>query len=173
MSESEESEGPSSISSFDSGSSYDSAPRLPRTKNRRANPCTLFMRLPAELIGTAPHCSDGYKRDENGALFRKKIGKPGRHRFHKHSPWALSRVCRTVHAEVAPLLDAIDIADIHFEIQQFTEAEMRRWVTLPSANMTGVERVSRMRQWDIKAESSNIGRRKYRTLKSDLGESAA
>lgn len=62
------------------------------------------------------------------------------------------RVCRAVHAEIAPLLDAIDIADIHFELQQFTEAEMRRWVTLLSANLDGAERVSRMRQWEIMSQ---------------------
>ncbi|KAK8052741.1 hypothetical protein PG996_012042 [Apiospora saccharicola] len=105
-----------------------------------------------QLIGTAPHCSDGYKRDANGVLVRKKSGKPGRHDFHEHSPWAMSRVCRTVHDEVAPLLEAIDIADIHFELQQFTKAEMRRWVTLPSATLSGAERISRMRRWQIMSQ---------------------
>lgn len=102
-----------------------------------------------QLIGTAPHCSDGCKRDANGALVGQKSEDPGRHKYHKHSPWAMARVCRTIHDEAAPLLDAIDIADVYFELRQFTEAEMRRWVTLPSANLTGVERVSRIRQWNI------------------------
>ncbi|KAK8044750.1 hypothetical protein PG993_004774 [Apiospora rasikravindrae] len=105
--------------------------------------------LYVQLIGTAPYCSEGYKRDATGALVRKEDGKRGRHDFHKHSPWAMSRVCRTVHAEVAPLLNSIDIGDVFFEMQQFTLAEMRRWVTLPSADRSGKERVKQMRQWSF------------------------
>ncbi|KAK8085208.1 hypothetical protein PG997_006479 [Apiospora hydei] len=105
-----------------------------------------------QLIGTSPYCFGGYRRDAAGALVRKEDGKRGRHDFHKHSPWAMSRVCRTVHAEVAPLLNSIDMADILFDMQQFTLAEMRRWVTLPSADRGGKERVKQMRQWSISTQ---------------------
>ncbi|KAK7943786.1 uncharacterized protein PG986_012899 [Apiospora aurea] len=105
-----------------------------------------------QLIGTSPYCSEGYRRGATGALVRKEDGKRGRHDSHKHSPWAMSRVCRTVHAEVAPLLNSIDMADILFDMQQFTLAEMRRWVTLPSADRGGKERVKQMRQWSISTQ---------------------
>ncbi|KAK7978756.1 hypothetical protein PG988_006246 [Apiospora saccharicola] len=66
-----------------------------------------------------------------------------------HSPWAMARICRTVHAEVAPLLNSINMADILFDFDQFTVDEMRHWICLPSADRSGEERVQGIRQWSL------------------------
>ncbi|KAK8005886.1 hypothetical protein PG991_012183 [Apiospora marii] len=66
-----------------------------------------------------------------------------------HSPWAMSCVCRTVHAEVMPLLNSIDLSNILFDFEHFNEDDMRRWISLPSADRSGEERVKGIRRWSM------------------------
>ncbi|KAK8078636.1 hypothetical protein PG996_004806 [Apiospora saccharicola] len=61
----------------------------------------------------------------------------------------MARICRTVHAEVAPLLNSINMADILFDFDHFTVDEMRHWICLPSADRSGEERVQGIRQWSL------------------------
>lgn len=54
-----------------------------------------------------------------------------------------------MHTEVAPLLNSIDMADILFDFDHFTEDELRRWISLPSADRSGEERVKGIRRWSM------------------------
>ncbi|KAK8014244.1 hypothetical protein PG990_007540 [Apiospora arundinis] len=92
-------------------------------------------RLVLTLPGSSPYGppDETYRRDGNGTL---PLG---------HGPGLPD-----VAGRGGPLLDAIDFKDILFNFEYFTEEEMRRWVTLPSAGRrSGEERVRSMRTWSI------------------------
>lgn len=111
-----------------------------------------YNRSPAirlHLIGTGPPGADGYCVSDGALVKYSREGKPRFFAPDGHSPWAMSRVCRVVHAEVVPLLNSIGMADILFDFEHFNEDEMRRWISLPSADRSGEERVKGIRRWSM------------------------